>query len=372
MAQISDIPRNAIHQIFGRPKALIGMIHCPPLPGAPRYRGTPRDDILSACLRDAERLVAGGMHGLLVENHGDIPFSKPEDIGPETAAFLAVIAARIARAAVVFGAHGLGVDDRALLAQLIHEDVVAGGKVDVIGRIGSAHGAHVLAVERVLEREGDAIERHRLEIGVGAIGRVQFRRLFQRIGMAAEDLADRGRALGQRAIVRMAVIVAAADNGAFAPDVQRRKRVDLGAVRYADDHAVLLHDTRVRHRRLHPAQLQRRALVGVEVGIDVGDGDGLGRELQRRPGPDGALSRRDGGAVPGHETAGRAVDRPGAGDVMLHDLDAGHLTCGNRGVHLGDGRLLQSKAGVGGDGVWCHGVSPRWAGHGPLSCIIYF
>jgi len=97
MAQISDIPRNAIHQIFGRRKALIGMIHCPPLPGAPRYRGTPRDDILSACLRDAERLVAGGMHGLLVENHGDIPFSKPEDIGPETAAFLAVIADRIAR-----------------------------------------------------------------------------------------------------------------------------------------------------------------------------------------------------------------------------------------------------------------------------------
>ena len=97
MAQISDRPRNAIEEIFGRRKALIGMIHCPAFPGAPRYRGASREDILSFCLRDAERLVAGGMHGLLVENHGDIPFSKPEDIGPETAAFMAVVADRVAQ-----------------------------------------------------------------------------------------------------------------------------------------------------------------------------------------------------------------------------------------------------------------------------------
>ena len=97
MTQISDRSRNAIEEIFGRKKALIGMIHCPPFPGAPRYRGAARDEILSFCLRDAERLIAGGMHGLLVENHGDIPFSKPEDIGPETAAFMAVVADRISR-----------------------------------------------------------------------------------------------------------------------------------------------------------------------------------------------------------------------------------------------------------------------------------
>lgn len=97
MAQISDMPQNAIEEIFGRKKALIGMIHCPAFPGAPRYRGAARDQILSFCLRDAERLIAGGMHGLLVENHGDIPFSKPEDIGHETAAFMAVVADRLAQ-----------------------------------------------------------------------------------------------------------------------------------------------------------------------------------------------------------------------------------------------------------------------------------
>lgn len=97
MQQISDRDAGAIKEIFGRDKALIGMIHCPPFPGAPRYRGETMDAIYDACMRDAERLVKGGLHGLIVENHGDIPFSKPDDIGPETAAFLSVVTDRIRR-----------------------------------------------------------------------------------------------------------------------------------------------------------------------------------------------------------------------------------------------------------------------------------
>jgi membrane complex biogenesis BtpA family protein len=98
MTPISDNRADAIGEIFGRDKALIGMIHVPPLPGAPRYRGEGMAAILDACLRDAEALVAGGMHGLIVENHGDIPFRKPGNIGPETAACLAVVADRLAQA----------------------------------------------------------------------------------------------------------------------------------------------------------------------------------------------------------------------------------------------------------------------------------
>jgi membrane complex biogenesis BtpA family protein len=94
---ISDRSPSAIREIFGRDKVLIGMIHCPPFPGSPRYRGAAMEAIYDACLRDAERLVAGGLHGLIVENHGDIPFSKPEDIGPETPAFLSVVTDRVHR-----------------------------------------------------------------------------------------------------------------------------------------------------------------------------------------------------------------------------------------------------------------------------------
>jgi membrane complex biogenesis BtpA family protein len=98
MLQISSPTSNAIRDIFGTDKVLIGMIHCPAFPGAPRYRGAEVAAIYDACMRDANALIEGGMHGLIVENHGDIPFSKPEDIGPETAAFMAVVTDRIARA----------------------------------------------------------------------------------------------------------------------------------------------------------------------------------------------------------------------------------------------------------------------------------
>ena len=35
--------------------------------------------------------VEAGIDGLIVENHGDIPFAKPDELGPETAACMAVI-----------------------------------------------------------------------------------------------------------------------------------------------------------------------------------------------------------------------------------------------------------------------------------------
>ncbi|MGE6740632.1 BtpA/SgcQ family protein [Allorhizobium pseudoryzae] len=98
MQTISDNAANAIQEIFGRPKALIGMVHCPAFPGAPRYRGAAMETIYDACMRDAEALIEGGMHGIIIENHGDIPFSKPEDIGPETTGFMSVVTDRIARA----------------------------------------------------------------------------------------------------------------------------------------------------------------------------------------------------------------------------------------------------------------------------------
>ncbi|WP_417722894.1 BtpA/SgcQ family protein [Salipiger sp.] len=98
MADISNNDASAIQDIFGREKALIGMIHCPPFPGAPRYRGASMDDVYDTCMRDAEACIEGGLHGLMIENHGDVPFSKPEDIGCETAAFMSVVTDRVRRA----------------------------------------------------------------------------------------------------------------------------------------------------------------------------------------------------------------------------------------------------------------------------------
>ncbi len=82
---------NAIQAIFARRKAVIGVIHLHALPGSPNYDGASMDALLAHALSEAERYRAGGLDGLIVENHGDIPFSKPADLGPETAACMAVI-----------------------------------------------------------------------------------------------------------------------------------------------------------------------------------------------------------------------------------------------------------------------------------------
>jgi membrane complex biogenesis BtpA family protein len=89
---------NAIEALFGRRKAVIGVIHSLPLPGSPGYDGRPMTEIVDFAVAEAERYRAGGVDGLIVENHGDIPFSKPEHLGPETAAGMAVMTDAVRRA----------------------------------------------------------------------------------------------------------------------------------------------------------------------------------------------------------------------------------------------------------------------------------
>jgi hypothetical protein len=88
---------SALGALFGKPKAIIGVIHSRPLPGAPAYEGEEMGSLYDYAVREAAHYAAGGMDGVIVENHGDIPFSKPEDIGPETAASMAVMADRVRR-----------------------------------------------------------------------------------------------------------------------------------------------------------------------------------------------------------------------------------------------------------------------------------
>jgi membrane complex biogenesis BtpA family protein len=89
---------NALKALFGRPsRVLIGVVHLLPLPGSPEFAGGEAEPIYARALADAKAYAQAGFDGLIVENHGDIPFSKPEDIGPETAAHMAVAAERVRR-----------------------------------------------------------------------------------------------------------------------------------------------------------------------------------------------------------------------------------------------------------------------------------
>src|SRR3984893_6845168 len=65
------------------------------------------------------------------------------------------------------------------------------GKIDVVGVVAARRRAHVLGVERVLEREHDAVHWHLVERGVAAVLRIEFGGAFERIGIVAKHLADR-------------------------------------------------------------------------------------------------------------------------------------------------------------------------------------
>lgn len=99
--QIAAKRPSVLDAIFGVSKPLIGDIHLPPLPGTPRYRGETMSDIIKTAVADARAYADGGMDGIIVENHGDIPFLRPRDIGPEIIASMAAIAKVLAEEVAV-------------------------------------------------------------------------------------------------------------------------------------------------------------------------------------------------------------------------------------------------------------------------------
>lgn len=86
---------NAIEELFGSSKAIIGAVHLPPLPGSPHYKGQPVSEISVFAAEEAAAYGENGCHGVVVENHWDIPFQKPGEHGYETAAAMAVITSRV-------------------------------------------------------------------------------------------------------------------------------------------------------------------------------------------------------------------------------------------------------------------------------------
>ncbi len=78
-------------EVFGEGKVVIGVLHLPPLPGSPAWRGLSLEDILEYALRNAERLEKGGVDGIIVENFGDAPFPKVLDDAATLAAFAVVV-----------------------------------------------------------------------------------------------------------------------------------------------------------------------------------------------------------------------------------------------------------------------------------------
>jgi membrane complex biogenesis BtpA family protein len=156
-------------------RPIIGMLHLPPLPGAPRYEG-PFELCRERVLADAEALVRGGISQLLLENFGDAPF-YPASVPVHVVAHMTAIAAEVKRSFdVPLGINVLRNDGCAALsiahavgAQFIRVNVLCGARLADQGILqGIAHD--LLRLRKTLAAEqirilADVDVKHSVSLG---------------------------------------------------------------------------------------------------------------------------------------------------------------------------------------------------------------
>ncbi len=116
-------------------KLLLGVIHLPALPGAPRFAGDLRA-VIEGAVRDADALTRAGFDGVIVENFGDAPFFR----GPvkvETVAAMTAVCDAVRRASgLPLGVNVLRNDGESALAiamatgaRFVRVNVLVGARV---------------------------------------------------------------------------------------------------------------------------------------------------------------------------------------------------------------------------------------------------
>ncbi len=125
-------------------KPIIGMVHLAALPGSPCSQLT-IGEIAKAAMHDAKALVQGGVHALMVENFGDVPFS-PKRVDTQTVAAMTRIIYEIKAAfpKVPLGVNVLRNDGVSALsiaaavdAQFVRINVLSGARLTDQGTIES-------------------------------------------------------------------------------------------------------------------------------------------------------------------------------------------------------------------------------------------
>ena len=140
------------------PDRLFGVVHLPPLPGAPRHALT-MNAILDRAAEEADLLLKAGYDGVVVENFGDVPFF------PGRVPAVTVAAMTLAVAAVVDAAPDLAVG-----VNVLRNDVESALAIAVAAG-GHFVRANVHAGARVTDQgivEGRAAETTRLRAALGA------------------------------------------------------------------------------------------------------------------------------------------------------------------------------------------------------------
>jgi len=139
-------------------RAVIGMVHLRALPGSPRWDGD-MAAVVRAALDDALALADGGVDALVVENHGDVPFTAGR-VDAATVAGMAVATAEIRRrVALPIGVNVLKNDVRSAL-------VVAAATGARFVRV-NVHVGAVAADQGIIQSEAHDSLRYRRLLGLG-------------------------------------------------------------------------------------------------------------------------------------------------------------------------------------------------------------
>ncbi|MBD0267522.1 MAG: BtpA/SgcQ family protein [Cyanobacteria bacterium Co-bin8] len=80
-------------EIFHTPNPVIGVVHLLPLPTSPRWQGS-LQAVIDRAEQEATALASGGVHGLMVENFFDAPFTKGQ-VDPAVVSAMSLIVHRL-------------------------------------------------------------------------------------------------------------------------------------------------------------------------------------------------------------------------------------------------------------------------------------
>jgi membrane complex biogenesis BtpA family protein len=149
--------------LFGRHKAIIGMIHVGALPGTPHSR-YPVRDLVERAEVEARVLVAGGVDAVMIENMHDRPYLR-QGAGPEIVSTMTVIGTAVrATVRVPVGVQVLAGANREALAValaarcgFIRVENFAYAHVADEGLMSEADAGPLLRYRRVVGAEGIAV-----------------------------------------------------------------------------------------------------------------------------------------------------------------------------------------------------------------------
>ena len=77
-------------EIYGLPRALVGMVHVGAMPGTPRCTVQSIDEIAEKARGEAKMLADAGFDAVVIENMHDVPYLK-RNVGPEVVAGMAMV-----------------------------------------------------------------------------------------------------------------------------------------------------------------------------------------------------------------------------------------------------------------------------------------